>query len=71
MSVASDDSAATTYVYAAERSALLAAEWLLLFVMPASCNHASARLLASISTGRVTKLNRVVVAKSMMPPSSI
>ena len=71
MSVASDESAATTYVYAAERRALLAAEWLCTLVMPADVSHARARRLASISTGSVMKLNSVVDAKSTIPASSI
>ena len=71
MSVASDDSAATTYVYAAERNALLAAEWLRLLVMPADDSHTRARLLASISTGNVMKLNSVVDANSTIPAKSI
>ena len=62
--------AAITYVYAAERNAPVAYLWFLSFVMPADCNHMSALLLASISTGSVMMLNRVVNAKSIMPPKS-
>ena len=71
MSVASDDSAATTYVYAAERNALDAAGCVLRFVIPDAESQAMARRLASTSTGRVMKLNSVVVAKRAMPASSI
>ena len=39
-------------------------------VSPALESHAVARRLASISTGRVTKLNSVVIAKSTMPMSN-
>ena len=71
MSVASDESAATTYVYAAERNALLACEWLLTLVIPAEESHARARRLASISTGSVTKLKSVVDANRTIPNSKI
>ena len=39
-------------------------------VSPALESHAVARRLASISTGRVTKLKSVVIAKSTMPMSN-
>jgi len=71
MSVASDDRAATTYVYAAERSALVACEWLLTLVIPAEDSHAKALRLASISTGSVMKLNSVVEANNIIPHSNI
>ena len=71
MSVASDESAATTYVYAAERNALVACEWLLTFVIPAEESHANARRLASISTGSVMKLKSVVEANNIIPHKSI
>ena len=68
--MASEDSAATTYVYAAERNALLAYWWFPEFVIPDICNHARARRLASISTGNVMKLKSVVDAKSIIPANS-
>ena len=40
-------------------------------VIPAFCSHLAARILALISTGKVMKLNKVVMAKRTMPPSII
>ena len=39
--------------------------------MPDALSHTNARLLALISTGRVTKLNNVVMANRMIPANKI
>lgn len=70
MSVAKDANAAITYVYAANRNASFAFGNAAVLATPLPSSQAVALLLASISTGRVIKLNSVVKANITIPASS-